>query len=350
MSEETKKCPYCGADVPLEAKKCRYCGEWLVTQEKDKPKASFHCSAIIEGIIAIIIVIMMFTTSYSDSLILFVIIAYIVLNLYFLPTLIADKKRTQYTGAILALNLLLGLTVIVWVGCLIWAIVLPDLSKNTTENKDNKNSNYLNVIVDDFRNNFKPSQKVKEVPTEIQGRFNWGAFLLNWIWGIGNKSYQTLWCLIPFAGIIWAFVCGLKGNEWAWQNKKWTNVEEFNRVQRKWTIGSSIVISTFLILSAVLLIVAMNASPQKTVNISNKTQIEQIKDETNKIQNAEPEYYIGDDEIVVKTYTYQGIDIEYDSNSTSVSKIAPVAKQCYNEGNTDSESLNQCVGIKLHWF
>ncbi len=111
MSEEIKKCPYCGADVPLEAKKCRYCGEWLVTQDKDKPKASFHCSAIIEGIIAIIIVIMMFTTSYSDSLILFVIIAYIILNLYFLPTLIADKKRTQYTGAIFALNLLLGLPI-----------------------------------------------------------------------------------------------------------------------------------------------------------------------------------------------------------------------------------------------
>lgn len=66
--------------------------------------------------------------------------------------------------------------------------------------------------------------------------------------------------------------------------------------------------------------------------------------------NDEPEYYIGDEEIIVKIYNYKGIDIEYDSNSNSISEISTVAEQCYDEGNTDSESLNQCVGVKLHWF
>lgn len=66
--------------------------------------------------------------------------------------------------------------------------------------------------------------------------------------------------------------------------------------------------------------------------------------------NNEPEYYIGDEEIIVKTYNYKGIDIEYDSNSNSISEITTAAEQCYNEGNTDSESLNQCIGVKLHWF
>ncbi len=30
-----KKCPYCTAEIPVEAKKCRYCGEWV--EPKDSP-------------------------------------------------------------------------------------------------------------------------------------------------------------------------------------------------------------------------------------------------------------------------------------------------------------------------
>jgi hypothetical protein len=34
------------------------------------------------------------------------------------------------------------------------------------------------------------------VPPEIR-RWNWGAFLLNWIWGIGNHTYIELLTMIP---------------------------------------------------------------------------------------------------------------------------------------------------------
>lgn len=80
------------------------------------------------------------------------------------------------------------------------------------------------------------------VPAEIAKGFNWGACLLNWIWGLGNKTYITLTALvagfIPFLGfllfiglMIWF---GIKGNEWAWQNKKWESVEHFQNVQKTW--------------------------------------------------------------------------------------------------------------------
>lgn len=35
------------------------------------------------------------------------------------------------------------------------------------------------------------------VPPEID-RWNWGAFLLNWIWGVGNNTFIALLTLVPF--------------------------------------------------------------------------------------------------------------------------------------------------------
>lgn len=35
MEQKTRKCPYCGEEIPFEAKKCRYCGEWLTTNDAD---------------------------------------------------------------------------------------------------------------------------------------------------------------------------------------------------------------------------------------------------------------------------------------------------------------------------
>jgi hypothetical protein len=72
------------------------------------------------------------------------------------------------------------------------------------------------------------------IPEEIRG-WNWGAFLLNWIWGIGNKVWISLLCFVPFVNLIWPFVLGAKGNEWAWQSKAWNSIEHFKKTQRKWT-------------------------------------------------------------------------------------------------------------------
>jgi Cytochrome oxidase complex assembly protein 1 len=80
----------------------------------------------------------------------------------------------------------------------------------------------------------------KTVPPEIN-RWNWGAFLLNWIWGIGNQTYIALLALIPGFGFIWMLVLGAKGSAWAWRNGRWDSVEHFKRVQRKWAIWGAII-------------------------------------------------------------------------------------------------------------
>ncbi len=77
------------------------------------------------------------------------------------------------------------------------------------------------------------------VPPEIVG-WSWGAFFLNWIWGIGNNTWRAFLVFIPFFGFVWIFVLGFKGNEWAWKHKRWADIQQFKRVQRKWAIASFI--------------------------------------------------------------------------------------------------------------
>lgn len=72
-----------------------------------------------------------------------------------------------------------------------------------------------------------------DVPEEIKG-WNWGAFAFNWIWGIGNKTYLPLLALIPIFDIVWIFICGAKGNEWAWKDGHYTDVESFKNTQATW--------------------------------------------------------------------------------------------------------------------
>jgi hypothetical protein len=80
-----------------------------------------------------------------------------------------------------------------------------------------------------------------EIPAEID-RWNWGAFLLTWIWGIGNGVLISLLVFVPFFGIlIMPFVLGAKGSAWAWRNRRWDSVEHFKRVQRLWAIWGAIV-------------------------------------------------------------------------------------------------------------
>ena len=74
------------------------------------------------------------------------------------------------------------------------------------------------------------------VPPEIK-EWNWGAFFLTWIWGIGNRVWLALIALAPvplIAMLAMMVVLGIKGNEWAWQCKKWDSVEQFRHRQRIW--------------------------------------------------------------------------------------------------------------------
>jgi hypothetical protein len=82
--------------------------------------------------------------------------------------------------------------------------------------------------------------RASDIPPEIRG-WNWGAFLLNLFWGIGNNTWIALLMLVPFLNWVMPFFLGALGNTWAWQNRRWDSVAHFRRVQRRWAIAGLIV-------------------------------------------------------------------------------------------------------------
>ncbi len=119
-----------------------------------------------------------------------------------------------------------------------------------------------------------------EIPVEIKG-WNWGAFFLNWIWGIGNNSYRPFLTFIPIVGLIMPFVCGAKGNKWAWTNKRWDSVDHFKSTQRKWAIAG-ITITPAFVFSIVLSVTLIMKS-----SVAYKTSLQEV------VSNQEVQAYFG---------------------------------------------------------
>jgi hypothetical protein len=81
-----------------------------------------------------------------------------------------------------------------------------------------------------------PLNSPAAIPPELD-QWNWGAFFLNWIWGIGNSTPIALLALIPGVNVIVMLVLGMRGSRWAWRNRYWRDAEHFRRTQRKWAIA-----------------------------------------------------------------------------------------------------------------
>lgn len=86
----------------------------------------------------------------------------------------------------------------------------------------------------------------KSVPEGIKG-WNWGAFFLNGIWGIGNKTYIALLAFIPIINVPMMIILGLKGNEMSWKNREWESIDHFISIQRKWNSAGLVVFGIYSI-------------------------------------------------------------------------------------------------------
>lgn len=152
-------------------------------------------------------------------------------------------------------------------------------------------------------------------------RFNWGAFLGTWIWGVFNKAPMTLWMLplsLTFSWFPFMLICGLKGNEWAVNNEKYENLEAFHRAQEKqaavWAVLAPILlIAGFLssmILSGVVFYNYFKAHPEfKTKVESLSKEYMQVSVESNytkiELGDVENKFYIEPDIWVKLTPSYR---------------------------------------------
>jgi hypothetical protein len=107
------------------------------------------------------------------------------------------------------------------------------IQRREAEEEERLNEDIINLKME----NISGQGRASTVPPEIKG-WNWGAFLLNFIWAIGNRTWIGLLTLLPYVGILMTIILGFKGNEWAWRNKRWKSIDHFKGVQRKWAILS----------------------------------------------------------------------------------------------------------------
>ena len=99
-------------------------------------------------------------------------------------------------------------------------------------------------------------------------KWSWGAFAIGWIWGLFNGCWWILLVHIgliiisfipfvtfgvPILSIVFYIICGLKGTEWAWENKYWSSVEEFEHTQDVWNKVGLILFIISIVLIPVLL-------------------------------------------------------------------------------------------------
>lgn len=99
--------------------------------------------------------------------------------------------------------------------------------------------------------------KLSSVPIEIDN-WNWGAFLFNWIWGIGNNTYIAFLMFVPLVNMVMPFVLGAKGSAWAWRNKRWESVEQFRQIQIKWAKWSIITYVALIVIIPILIFSIMS--------------------------------------------------------------------------------------------
>lgn len=99
------------------------------------------------------------------------------------------------------------------------------------------------------RNSYTPSEQ------ELS-KWNWGAFMFNWIWAICHGIYWPLLIIlvnfIPYVGAIISFgACvylGINGTKMAWESKSWPSWESFQETQHKWAVAILWVLGISLII------------------------------------------------------------------------------------------------------
>ena len=125
----------------------------------------------------------------------------------------------------------------------------------------------------DYYENVQPSLYGESRTPEFH--WNWGAFMLNWIFGFANKAWLCFLCLIPLLNIVWPFVCGAKAEQWAWESGEFEDEKSFRATMRSWNRAGllsfiiTIVVLVLYLILAVGLVAALRFNGQDVSDFVN---------------------------------------------------------------------------------
>lgn len=137
--------------------------------------------------------------------------------------------------------------------------------------------------------------------------FNWGAFLGTWIWGLINRIPQTF-VILPLlftpAWLPYMLICGMKGNEWAYEKnkKKFESTEVFHSIQKAQTTVLAVLAPVISLLTvgtiSALLFFSMklysNSHPELKDNIltyAQELQLQNAEDWFEDVEEKDGSYY-----------------------------------------------------------
>ncbi len=271
--ENSKPCPFCGEQILADAKKCKHCGEFLdplLIKARNEAAPQPHVISTDESIVRKI-------ADYQNlSGILWIILGIIqcigvvtiiagVWNIYagisrrkIVKPILSRSSAVlpgfeSLTGIIIigVINLVLGGVIgVVFVvfDYIIRGKVLDNrhLFNDCQPEHSTPNIQQPNApIQSNPSGNGSPS--ISAVPDGVKG-WCWGAFTLGFVWAIAHKVWLGLLTLVPIVNIVMIFVLGFKGREWAWKAKQWDSVEQFNRVQKRWSqVGVTLLVGGLLL-------------------------------------------------------------------------------------------------------
>ncbi len=121
-----------------------------------------------------------------------------------------------------------------------------------------------------------PGKISGQIPHDPIKKFNWGAFWGTWIWGLFNKTYITMWALPLFftpAGIYYAIICGMRGNEWAFLNTNALDSKSFLEKQKRQSIFWN-TLAGFMIIVLPILLTFFIATAVVNLAIKNPEKVE----------------------------------------------------------------------------
>jgi hypothetical protein len=89
-------------------------------------------------------------------------------------------------------------------------------------------------------------------PSVVRMGRSWGALLSGWVWAVSNRVWLGLldlpFIINPLIWIPFRILLAYKGNEWAWQARRFEGVEQFRRAQRRWATWGVLVLAAQLCL------------------------------------------------------------------------------------------------------